>query len=98
MRISGASAIRRAACAGLLLLLGASEYRNDFSSAAPGALPKDFAAAGGTFQIVEVDRNKVLELPGVPLEIGGLLFGPADSAGIDMRAKVGGAASRRAFP
>jgi hypothetical protein len=82
----------------LLLLLGAADYRNDLSSAAPGALPKDFAAAGGTFQIVEVDRNKLLELPGVPLEIGGALFGPAESAAVDVRAKVWGTASGRRFP
>ena len=98
MRSSGAMRIRCTICAVLLLLLGAAEYRNDFSSAAPGVLPKDFAAAGGTFQIVEVGRNKVLELPGVPLEIGGVLFGPAESAAVDARAKVWGAASGRRLP
>jgi hypothetical protein len=81
----------------VLLLVGA-EYRNDLSSVAPGAVPKEFQPVGGAFNVVEIEKKKVLEVPGVPLEIAGLLFGPADHAALDARAKAWGAASGRRFP
>jgi hypothetical protein len=89
-----------AACALVVLLLGAvaADYRNDFSDAAPGAPPKDLQVVGGGFQVVELEKNKVLELPGEPLEIGGVLFGPKDHASVDVRAKIFGINSGRRSP
>jgi len=82
----------------LCLAAAASDYRTDFSHAAPGALPKDLQAVGGSFRVVDVEKNKLLELPGEPLEIGGALFGPAQTGPIEVRARAWGARSGRRFP
>jgi hypothetical protein len=83
-----------------VLTLGAAgdgAYRNDFSNATTGQLPKDLQSVGGGFRVAEVEGNKVLELPGEPLEIGGLLFGPPEKA-LDVRAKVMAEKSGRRMP
>lgn len=82
----------------LLLWPGAGEYRNDFSGAAPGPPPKELQAIGGAFKVVEVDADKVLELPGEPLDGFGLLYGPAEHAELDARAKCWGESSGRRYP
>ena len=84
--------------ASLLLALGAGEYRNDLSGSAPGVPPKEFQAVGGAFKVVEVGADKMLELPGEPLDVFGLLYGPAEHAELDARAKCWGEASGRRYP
>ena len=86
------------ACAAAVLALGAGEYRNDFSADALGMAPKDVQAIGGTFKVVEVDQDKAVELPGEPLDIFGLLYGPAEHAQLDARARVWAESSGRRFP
>ena len=82
-----------------LLVLGAAEkYHTDFSSAELGKLPAELEGVGGGFKVVEFDKDKVLELPGDPLEICGLLFGPAGGAEVDVRARAWSALSGRRFP
>jgi hypothetical protein len=81
-----------------MLEAGPAGYRNDFSADAVGQPPKDVQAVGGSFTVAEVDKNKVVELPGVPLDIGGLLFGQADQGELDARARVWSESSGRRFP
>ena len=88
--------------AALLLSLAAfgaaQKFQSDFSSAEVGKVPADMQAVTGGYAVVEVGGNKLLELPGDPLESFGLLFGPADRAEPDVRAKAWGESSGRRFP
>jgi hypothetical protein len=86
-----------AACAACLAPAGAPT-RYDFSSAEVGKPPADMQIAGGAFTVVERDGNKVLELPGEPLDTFGLLFGPARPQETNVSAKVQGEATGRRFP
>ena len=81
-----------------LLLVGATPYRNDFGSAKTGTLPEDLQRINGSFTVVEADGNKLLELPGNPLDTFGVLFGPADRAELDASARAWSLASGRRFP
>lgn len=82
-----------------LLVVGAAQkFQMDFSSAEVGKVPEDMQAVTGGYAVVDVEGNKVLELPGEPLEIFGLLFGPADRTELDVRAKAWGESSGRRFP
>src|SRR2546426_12308473 len=77
-RTSRPSVVRAAAwlCCLCLGAAGAG-YVNDFAAAEVGKPRADFAGAGGgAFAVVERDGNKVLDLPGEPLDIFGMLFGP----------------------
>ena len=85
-------------CAAVLLAAGPAGYRNDFSADTVGQPPKDAQAVGGSFVVAEVDKNKAVELPGIPLEICGLLFGPADQGEADAKARVWTESSGRRFP
>ena len=82
----------------LLLAAGPADYHNDFSNASPGEAPKDVQTIGGAFTVVEVGGDKAVELPGVPLDISGLLFGPADQGEVDAKARVWAESSGRRFP
>jgi hypothetical protein len=84
--------------AAVCLAAGAAGYRNDFSGDTVGQPPKDAQAVGGAFKVVDADGDKAVELPGEPLDIGGLLFGLADHAEVDAKARVWAQASGRRFP
>src|SRR5438105_4710734 len=43
-------------------------YANDFEKADEGSLPKEMVVLGGNFAVKTIDGNKLLELPGDPLE------------------------------
>lgn len=51
-------------------------YENDFSAYALGEEPEDLFILDGEFSVKEVQKNKVLALPGVPIGDFGILFGP----------------------
>ena len=83
------------------LCLGAAGagYVNDFSAAEVGKPPADFAGAGGgAFTVVERDGNKVLELPGEPLETFGMLFGPQQPPEATAWARIQSESTGRRFP
>jgi hypothetical protein len=87
------------ALACVLLTLGAApKYHTDLSSAEIGKLPADVQSVAGGFTVAEFEKDKVLELPGEPLEIFGLLFGPGDQTDVDVRARVWSTSSGRRFP
>lgn len=73
-------------------------YRNDFSAAELGKPGKEFLILDGKFVIVDVDGNRMLELPGEPLESFGLLYGPSQKEGLEVEGRILGESTRRTFP
>lgn len=82
----------------LFFISAGGKYHTDFAAAEVGKVPADMQAITGGYAVADIEGNKVLELPGNPLEIYGLLFGPADGAELDVRAKAWSASSGRRFP
>jgi hypothetical protein len=83
------------ACIFSIALLGAdspssapSAYFNDFQKTPLGKPPDDLMIANGEFSVREEAGKRFLELPGDPLDTFGVLFGPADSATLDVSAKI----------
>lgn len=73
-------------------------YENHFTDAPLGKPSKEFLILEGKFVVSEVDGNKVLELPGEPLETFGILFGPNQKEGLCVSARIFSEATRRTFP
>jgi hypothetical protein len=51
-------------------------------------LPEEMLLLDGGFAVQEVNGNKVLQLPGAPLDTFGVLFGPTEASGLALRARV----------
>ena len=56
-------------------------FKKDFESANADSVPEELMILAGQFSVKETGGNKLLELPGTPLEDFGALFGPAESDG-----------------
>lgn len=73
-------------------------YKNDFESAEVGKVPSEMMVLDGGFTVVEDAGNKVLELPGAPLETFGLLFGPTEKENRTVSARILGTSKGRRAP
>jgi hypothetical protein len=73
-------------------------FKEDFEAASGDSVPEELMVLGGQFSVKEIDGNKVLELPGNPLEDFGALFGPAESDGIAVRARIRSESTKRLAP
>jgi hypothetical protein len=73
-------------------------FETDFESGNVDSVPEELMVLAGEFSVQEIGGNKVLELPGNPLEDFGALFGPAESDGIAVRARVYSESSKRLAP
>ena len=73
-------------------------YENNFEQAALGKVPEEFLVLDGAFTVKEEGGNKFLELPGAPLDSYGLLFGPTETAGVAVSARIYGTGKGRRFP
>ena len=73
-------------------------YENGFEKAEVGKVPEDFLVLNGEFAVKEADGNKFLELPGTPLESFGVLFGPGETSGAAVSARISGTAKGRRYP
>lgn len=73
-------------------------YKNDFESGEVGKVPADMMVLDGGFKVVDDNGNKVLELPGAPLETFGLLFGPTEKDNRTVTARVFGTTKGRRAP
>jgi hypothetical protein len=78
---------------GLIAATGAEDqgkvlYQNDFSKGEVGKLPEEMLLLDGGFAVQNVSGNKVLQLPGAPLETFGVLFGPTEAAGLSASVRV----------
>ena len=73
-------------------------YSNDFEKAEVGKLPDDFLSLYGDFAVKAEGTNKLLELPGAPLDSFGVLFGPTESNDVAVAARIFGTAKGRRRP
>src|SRR2546423_15410657 len=73
-------------------------YENNFEKAEVGKLPEGFLALDGGFVVKEETGNKVLELPGAPLDSFSVQFGPTESSDIAISARIRGTAKGRRYP
>jgi hypothetical protein len=73
-------------------------YTNDFEKASEGDPPKDVAILNGTFAVKTVDGNKLLELPGDPVDSFGVLFGPDGESHLCVQARLYGTATGKRMP
>ena len=72
------------------LVVGRAEtvYQNDFTTVPLGEEPADFLVLDGAFTVVKDGTNRVLELPGAPLDNFGALFGPSIRGGSQIQVSV----------
>ena len=73
-------------------------YANDFEKAETGELPDDFLALVGEFAVQQDSTNKVLELPGAPLDSFAVLFGPTTNQNVSVTASILGTSRGRLYP
>ena len=75
-------------------------YENNFETAEVGKLPQDptMMVLDGNFAVRQDGTNRVLELPGSPLESYGVLFGSPQKDGVAVIARVLGTGKGRRFP
>jgi hypothetical protein len=73
-------------------------FKTDFESANVDSVPEELMVLVGQFSVNEIGGNKALELPGTPLEDFGALFGPAESEGVAVRARVRSESTKRLAP
>jgi len=73
-------------------------FKTDFESATVDSVPEELMILAGQFSVKEIDGDKALELPGTPLEDFGALFGPAESDGVSVRARVRSESTKRLAP
>lgn len=70
----------------------------DFSTLPDGPLPGSFLVIQGEFQVKAVGTNKLLELPGAPLDSHSVLFGPVTNADVAVEARIFATAKGRRMP
>ena len=73
-------------------------FENDFEKAVAGKLPDEFMSLNGEFAVREEQGNKMLELPGAPLDSYAAQFGPAEIADVVVGARIFSTAKGRRFP
>src|SRR5882672_2976704 len=73
-------------------------YENNFEKAEAGKAPADFLVLDGGFAVKEENGNKILELPGSPLDSFSVQFGPTQTSDISISARINGTARGRRFP
>lgn len=83
----------------LLAPLGAAPVlKMDFEGVKVDELPEDFLVLDGGWAVKDAGGNKVLELPGAPLDTFGVLFGPAQVDGVTISARAKSEGQKRRFP
>jgi hypothetical protein len=74
-------------------------YEGSFETNAVDKVPDDLLVLDGAFAVKEDGGNKVLELPGAPIAEGsGVLFGPTETNGVAVSARIHGTAKGRRMP
>jgi hypothetical protein len=84
--------------AGAGLAEGKTLYEQDFSKAAIDQVPDDLLVLDGQFAVKDDAGNKLLELPGAPLDTFGVAFGPNQADGVELQARIRGSKTGRKFP
>jgi hypothetical protein len=73
-------------------------YQNNFEAVETGKAPEDFLVLDGGFAVQQEEGNKVLELPGAPLDTYGALFGPTEKTNVEVCARIKGTSKGRRHP
>jgi len=73
-------------------------YQNNFEKEQVGKVPEDFLVLDGGFAVKEEAGNRLLELPGSPLDSYSVQFGPAESSNIVVSVRINSTAKGRRFP
>ena len=73
-------------------------FHMDFSQVPVGETPDDLLVLDGDFAVRESGGDKLLELPGKPLDAFGVLFGPRAKDGLCVQARIRAEATRRRDP
>jgi predicted secreted protein len=73
-------------------------YQNDFEKAEVGKMPVEIMVLGGEFAVKADGTNKVLELPGAPLDSFAAQFGPTEKQDVAVSAKIFGTSKGRRAP
>jgi len=73
-------------------------FANDFEAAAVEKAPEGAMAIAGDFAVKPDGANKVLELPGEPLDTFGILFGSAGQGDLSATARFFGTKTGRKYP
>ena len=73
-------------------------YFTDFEKAEVDKVPDDMLVLDGGFGVKQADDNKVLELPGAPLDTFGVLFGPTQVDGVMVSCRIKGDGKGRRYP
>ncbi len=73
-------------------------YQNNFEKAEIDKVPEDMLVLDGGFGVKQADGNKVLELPGAPLDTFGVLFGPTQVDGVVVTCRIKGEGKGRRYP
>ena len=73
-------------------------YSNDFEKTPEGDPPSDIVVLGGTFTVKTVDGNKMLEVPGDPIDGYGFLFGPDGQTVLGVSARIFSTATGKRTP
>jgi hypothetical protein len=81
-----------------LLAQNSVVYENNFEKEEVGKAPENFLVLDGGFAVKEEAGNKLLELPGSPLDSYSVQFGPTESSNIVVSARINGTGKGRRFP
>jgi hypothetical protein len=73
-------------------------FTQNFEGLADATVPGDFLVLEGGFSVKGEGTNKVLELPGAPLDTFGVLFGPSESQNVILSLRAHGQRRGRLFP
>ncbi|MDB6110455.1 MAG: hypothetical protein JWR69_2205 [Pedosphaera sp.] len=73
-------------------------YQNNFETLEAGKTPDDFLILDGAFVGKQEGGNKILELPGAPLDTFGALFGPTEKSDVAVTARINSTSKGRRFP
>ena len=73
-------------------------YENNFDKAEVEKVPDEFLVLDGAFAVKQDGAGRVLELPGAPLDTFGVLFGPTETNGLAVSARIHGTGKGRRFP
>jgi len=70
----------------------------DFSDLPEGPIPEPFFVIQGEFEVKATGTNKLLELPGAPVDGHSVLFGPVTNANVALEARILSTAKGRRMP
>jgi hypothetical protein len=77
---------------------GKTLYECNFENSELGQPPEELLILEGRFSVKQEGTNKLLELPGAPADSFGVLFGPAEAAGLAVSARMRSTATGKRLP